>query len=176
MLVTLARVAFVLSDGLQRKLPRAILAEGDPSYYLKRQALYALVGLGALVILARVNFRSLRHAGGPMLLVSFFFLLAVLAIGTAVNGARRWLPLGIIDFQPSELAKLALAFWVQRFSRVVALALLGRCRPIAWASARLRPHSSSRSRNRDRGRDHVDAMRCRGARSLIAAAGTIGAF
>jgi cell division protein FtsW len=110
--VTLALVAFGLVMVYSASSARAILAEGDPSYYLKRQALYALVGLGALVILARVNFRSLRHAGGPMLLVSFFFLLAVLAIGTAVNGARRWLPLGIIDFQPSELAKLALAFWV----------------------------------------------------------------
>jgi cell division protein FtsW len=111
-LVTLGLVAFGLVMVYSASSARAILAEGDPAYYLKRQALYALAGLGVLVILARLNFRSLRHAGGPMLIVSFFFLLAVLVIGTAVNGARRWLPLGIIDFQPSELAKLALALWV----------------------------------------------------------------
>jgi cell division protein FtsW len=110
--VTLALVAFGLVMVYSASSARAILAQGDPAYYLKRQALYALAGLVALVVLSRANFRSLRHAAGPMLLVSFFFLFAVLAIGTAVNGARRWLPLGIIDFQPSELAKLALAFWV----------------------------------------------------------------
>jgi cell division protein FtsW len=37
---------------------------------------------------------------------------AVLAVGTAVNGARRWIPLGTLTFQPSELAKLALALWI----------------------------------------------------------------
>ena len=39
-------------------------------------------------------------------------LVAVLVMGTSVNGARRWLPIGIIDFQPSELAKLALCLWL----------------------------------------------------------------
>jgi cell division protein FtsW len=89
-----------------------MLAAGDPAYYLKRQALYALLGLGLLALMSRVNFRALRFAGAPLLAVSFFLLVAVLALGTEVNGARRWLSTGVIDFQPSELAKLALALWV----------------------------------------------------------------
>jgi len=57
----------------------------------------------------------MRRLGGPLLLTAFVFLVAVLVMGTTVNGARRWLPLGVIDFQPSELAKLALAVWLAAF-------------------------------------------------------------
>ena len=111
-LVTLGLVAFGLVMVYSATSGRAIVGEGDPSYYLERQAAYALLGLVALVVCARLDFRALRHASGPLLVVAFFFLLAVLAIGTPVNGARRWLPLGFFDFQPSELAKLALGLWV----------------------------------------------------------------
>ena len=111
-LVTLGLVAFGLVMVYSATSGRAIVSEGDPAYYLKRQAVYALLGLVAMVICARLDFRALRHASGPLLAVAFFFLLAVLVVGTAVNGARRWLPLGFFDFQPSELAKLALAVWV----------------------------------------------------------------
>jgi cell division protein FtsW len=111
-LLTLGLVAFGLVMVYSASSARAMLAAGDPSYYLKRQALYALLGLGLLALMARVDFRTLRYAGGPLLAVSFFLLVAVLAVGTEVNGARRWLSTGIIDFQPSELAKFALALWV----------------------------------------------------------------
>jgi cell division protein FtsW len=111
-LLTLGLVAFGLVMVYSASSARAMLAAGDPAYYLKRQALYALLGLALLALMARVDFRMLRHAGGPLLAVSFFLLVAVLAVGTEVNGARRWLSTGIIDFQPSELTKFALALWV----------------------------------------------------------------
>jgi cell division protein FtsW len=111
-LLTLGLVAFGLVMVYSASSARAMLAAGDPAYYLKRQALYALLGLGLLALMSRVDFRALRFVGGPLLAVSFFLLVAVLALGTEVNGARRWLSTGVIDFQPSELAKLALALWV----------------------------------------------------------------
>jgi len=110
-LVTLALVAFGLVMVYSASSARALLGADDPAYYLKRQALYAVAGLVALVLLSRTDYRCLRHAAGPLLLASFVLLVAVLAIGTAVNGARRWIPLGTLTFQPSELAKLALALW-----------------------------------------------------------------
>jgi len=110
-LVTLALVAFGLVMVYSASSARALLGADDPAYYLKRQALYAVAGLVALVLLSRTDYRRLRHAAGPLLLASFVLLVAVLAIGTAVNGARRWIPLGTLTFQPSELAKLALALW-----------------------------------------------------------------
>jgi cell division protein FtsW len=110
-LVTLGLVAFGLVMVYSASSARALLSSDAPSYYLKRQAVYALMGLVALVVLSRIDFHRLRHATGPLLAATFFLLVAVLALGTAVNGARRWLPLGFIDFQPSELAKLVLALW-----------------------------------------------------------------
>jgi cell division protein FtsW len=111
-LLTLGLVAFGLVMVYSASSARAMLAANDPAYYLKRQALYALLGLGLLALMTRIDFRALRHVGGPLLGVSFFLLVAVLAVGTEVNGARRWLSTGVIDFQPSELAKFAVAIWV----------------------------------------------------------------
>jgi len=110
-LVTLGLVAFGLVMVYSASSARALLSADAPSYYLKRQAIYAVMGLVALVILSRFDFHRLRHATQPLLAVTFILLVAVLAIGTAVNGARRWIPIGFMNFQPSELAKLVLALW-----------------------------------------------------------------
>ena len=111
-LVTLGLVAFGLVMVYSASSGRAAVAADDPMYYLKRQAVYAVIGLAALAVLSRLDFRKLRHVGGTLVVVSAVLLVAVLVIGTSVNGARRWLPLGIVDFQPSELAKLGLALWL----------------------------------------------------------------
>jgi cell division protein FtsW len=113
--VTLGLVAFGLVMVYSASSARAMLASGDPAYYLKRQALYAVAGLVALALLSRFDFRRLRHAAGPLVLANVALLVAVLVLGTAVNGARRWLSVGIVDFQPSELAKLALALWIAAY-------------------------------------------------------------
>ena len=110
-LVTLGLVAFGLVMVYSASSARALLSADAPSYYLKRQAIYAVMGLVALVVLSRFDFHRLRHATQPLLAVTFVLLVAVLAIGTAVNGARRWSPIGFMNFQPSELAKLVLALW-----------------------------------------------------------------
>jgi cell division protein FtsW len=115
LLVTLGLVAFGLVMVYSASSARAALAADDPAYYLKRQALYAVVGIAALAVLSRVHFRRLRPWIAPLLLVSFVLLLAVLVLGDPVNGARRWLSFGAIALQPSELAKLALALWVAAF-------------------------------------------------------------
>ncbi len=125
-LVTLGLVAFGLVMVYSASSARGLIASDDPAYYLKRQALYALVGLVALVLLSRTDFRKLRHVGGPMLAVALFLLVAVLVIGTSVNGAKRWIPLGAFSFQPSELAKLGLALWLgARLARKPAPRSLG---------------------------------------------------
>jgi cell division protein FtsW len=110
-LVTLGLVAFGLVMVYSASSARALLSSDAPSYYLKRQAIYALMGLVALVVLSRLDFHRLRHATDALLGITFILLVAVLVIGTAVNGARRWIPIGFMNFQPSELAKLSLALW-----------------------------------------------------------------
>ena len=114
-LVTLGLVAFGLVMVYSASSARAALAADDPAYYLKRQAVYALAGIVALVLLSRMDYRRLRFAVAPLLLGSFALLVAVLVLGTPVNGARRWLSLGPASLQPSELAKLALVLWLAAY-------------------------------------------------------------
>jgi cell division protein FtsW len=130
--VTLGLVAFGLVMVYSASSARATLAADDPAYYLKRQAAYAFLGLIALAVLSRTDYRRLRYLVPPLLLASFALLLIVLVAGTPVNGARRWLTIGPATLQPSELAKLALALWVAAYlSRLPAPQSLGELfRPI----------------------------------------------
>jgi len=79
--------------------------------YLERQGFYALLGLGLMIGASRFDYRRLRGLAPALVLGSLVLCLVVLVAGTQVNGARRWLSLGPATFQPSELAKLALAIW-----------------------------------------------------------------
>ncbi|HKH31596.1 MAG TPA: putative lipid II flippase FtsW [Gaiellaceae bacterium] len=114
-LVTLALVAFGLVMVYSATSAPAALGDGDPGYYLKKQGVYALAGLVLLVIASRMPYRSLRHMAPTLVVVSLVLLLAVLVVGEAVNGARRWLTFGPAVFQPSELAKVSLAIWAAAY-------------------------------------------------------------
>jgi cell division protein FtsW len=111
LLVPLALTAFGLVMVYSATSAPAALGNGNPVAYLERQAAYALIGIGLMVVAARSDFRKLR-ALAPSLVVSALALcLVVLAIGERINGARRWIGVGPVAFQPSELAKLAVLVW-----------------------------------------------------------------
>jgi cell division protein FtsW len=114
-LVTLGLVAFGLVMVYSATSAPAALGDGDPGYYLKKQGVYALAGLVLLVIASRTPYRALRNLAPTLVVASIGLLLAVLVIGQAVNGARRWLTFGPAVFQPSELAKVALAVWAAAY-------------------------------------------------------------
>jgi len=115
MLVTLGLVAFGLVMVYSATSASAALANGDPAYYLKRQAVYAFLGLVAMAVCARLDFHKLRALAPVLMVTSVVLLLAVLVLGQATNGARRWISFGPAQFQPSELAKLALAVWAASY-------------------------------------------------------------
>lgn len=81
------------------------------SHYLQRQILYVAVGGFALWLGARIDYRRLRAFTYPLLLLSLLALLVVLGM-PARNGAKRWIPLGPLTFQPVEVAKLALVTYL----------------------------------------------------------------
>jgi cell division protein FtsW len=114
-LVTLGLVAFGLVMVYSATSAPAALGDGDPGYYLKKQGVYALAGLVLLVAASRFPYRALRNLAPSLVAVSIILLVAVLVVGEAVNGARRWLTFGPAVFQPSELAKLALAVWAAAY-------------------------------------------------------------
>jgi cell division protein FtsW len=114
-LVTLGLVAFGLVMVYSATSAPAALGGGDPGYYLKKQGVYALAGLVLLIVASRMPYRALKQLAPTMVVVSLGLLLAVLVVGEAVNGARRWLTFGPAVFQPSELAKLSLAVWAAAY-------------------------------------------------------------
>jgi cell division protein FtsW len=111
-LVTLALTAFGLVMVYSATSARAAVGDGQPMYYLTRQAIFAVLGLVALVVAVRVPYTAWRRSAPTLLVVSLVLLAGVLVVGAEINGARRWFPLGPLSFQPSELAKLAIAVWV----------------------------------------------------------------
>lgn len=86
----------------------------DPFFFVKRQALGAFLGLASLVLFLRLDYRILRTLAIPILLVGIALLMAVHIphIGIIENGAARWIHLGPLRFQPSELAKLCLILYI----------------------------------------------------------------
>src|SRR5947209_13618742 len=93
----------------------AALAKTDPMSYLKKQGIYALFGVALMIAMSRFDYRRLRPIAPTAVAVALLLCLAVLVVGTRVNGARRWIALGPATFQPSELAKLALAVWAAAY-------------------------------------------------------------
>jgi cell division protein FtsW len=110
-LVTLALVAFGLVMVYSATSAAAAVGGTDPSYYLRRQGAYAVLGIILMVVAQRWDYRRLRPLASGLVLVALGLLLAVLVIGPPVNGARRWISFGPAVFQPSEFAKLALCVW-----------------------------------------------------------------
>jgi len=109
--VTLGLVAFGLVMVYSATSASAALGDGDPMSYLKRQAVYALLGVILMVTAARFDYHRLRYVAPPLLVVALGLCVAVLVLGPEINGARRWFLLGPASFQPSELAKLALCLF-----------------------------------------------------------------
>jgi len=83
---------------------------GSSFLYFYKQIVGIVAGCAAMFCLSRIDYRILGKLAGPMLLLSTAMLIAVLVPGVSVTrgGSSRWLELGPLTFQPSELAKLTL--------------------------------------------------------------------
>ena len=84
---------------------------GSPWAIVIRQALYMGAGIGALLLFARVDYRWWRKLRGPLVIVTLVLLVVVLVphLGVSSGGSSRWIGIGMLQLQPSELMKLALA-------------------------------------------------------------------
>jgi cell division protein FtsW len=87
---------------------------GNTNYFVTRQAIFALIGMAAMVFFMRMDYNRLRVLSLPMMVIALVALVLVLVPGIGVerNGAARWLELGPISIQPSEYAKLALVIYI----------------------------------------------------------------
>lgn len=96
-------------------------SEYDTSYaistrYLQKQAVCAAIGLAAMWVLSRIPVEFWYRMAWPLYGVSILLLLSVLVVGEEVNGARRWINLAGIQFQPSEVAKFTMILLFARLT------------------------------------------------------------
>lgn len=84
----------------------------NAQFFLVRQGIYALVGAAAMALVASLDHKRLRALSYPVLLGTFGLMAAVPFLGHRVNGAVRWIRLGPVNLQPSEIAKVALVAWL----------------------------------------------------------------
>ncbi len=114
-LVTLGLVAFGLVMVYSATSAAAAVGGGDPIGFLKRQGVYAVAGLVLMIAAARFDYHGLRLLAPGLVVAAFVLCVAVLVVAPEINGARRWLQLGPVTFQPSELAKVALCVWIAAY-------------------------------------------------------------
>lgn len=88
----------------------ALYEQGDLYFFIKKQAIWAVIGLGFMSFFARVDYHFLRKLTWPLAIGTLGLLVLVLAIGKEINGAKRWLEFGGLSIQPSEIAKYAVVF------------------------------------------------------------------
>jgi len=83
---------------------------GNKEYFLIRQLIWATVGIIAMLVVSRLDYRRIAQFSPILMLASIVLLILVLipGIGAYVNGARRWFNFGPFSFQPSEMAKLSI--------------------------------------------------------------------
>jgi len=117
--------------------PTLGLKHGDTFYYIKRELFFLILGMAALYYGLWLNLDNLRNKAYLLFIISIALLILIFVpgVGRRVLGASRWIDLGIISFQPSELIKLTmvvfLARWladrkdaIKNFSRAILLPLI----------------------------------------------------
>ncbi len=87
----------------------------DPHYYLKRQAVFLVLGVTVMVVVALFDYRRLEQISTMLYVGIVLALLAVLAVGSSAQGSARWFSLGPLQLQPSEFATVALIIAVATY-------------------------------------------------------------
>ena len=100
---------------LSASFPYAEKVYGDPLYLFKRQAVFAVMGIVAMLVIGRINYERFRGLSRLLLLAAVALLILVLVPGVGItrNNATRWLGLASksLTFQPSEIAKIAVILY-----------------------------------------------------------------
>ena len=96
----------------------ALYLKGDGFYYIKRQAVFAVLGFIGMLIISRIPYRIYHHFAWIFFLISYILLAATLAM-PAINNAKRWIIIGGFTFQPSELVKFTI---VLLFAHLISVA------------------------------------------------------
>lgn len=83
----------------------------NSTYFIVRQGVFAVLGVTAMLIISKINYNYFRYAAVIGMVVAFLLLVVVLLLPEWKPGFKRWINLGFITFQPSEIAKIAIVLF-----------------------------------------------------------------
>ncbi|MBO5179721.1 MAG: putative lipid II flippase FtsW [Clostridia bacterium] len=115
LIVVLVLLAIGLVTVLSASAHYSLRTEGDSYFYVKKQLLFAVVGIISMLIISRIDYRILNSRISYVLLGIAFVMLCLVfvpGIGVTRNDATRWINLAGFQFQPSEIMKVAMIFFI----------------------------------------------------------------
>lgn len=118
--IVLFLVAFGLVMVYSTSSYTAELRTGTAFYYLKRQGVFALGGIVAMLVVGNWDYHNWKRLSLLMMYGIIGLLLLVLIMGVASNGATRWIQIGPIQFQPSEVAKIVIILFTAHMATIKA--------------------------------------------------------
>lgn len=111
--VVIALIGFGVVMVYSASAIEATVRHSDAQFFLKRQAIYAVLGLVAMWFVSRIDYRKLKPFTYPILIVVVAMLVACVAgLGHKAGNAYRWLSIGPVHIQPAETAKLGIVLWL----------------------------------------------------------------
>lgn len=99
--------------------PQALASFGDKFYFLKQQGLWMIIGIVAFFLCTKIKYSFWEKLATPLFFSSVLLLIAVLFPGFSYKalGARRWIDIGFLSFQPSEVIKLGLVLYFAKLAK-----------------------------------------------------------
>ena len=88
---------------------------GDGLYFVKRQTIWLIIGIAVMIIVSRIDINLLKRHTEKAYVVTLALLVLTLLIGFVGNGAQRWIAIGPITVQPSEIAKLTMTMMLAKY-------------------------------------------------------------
>lgn len=117
--LTIALLTIGLIMLFSASYPYAYYYKDSSYYYFIRQIVFAVAGLVAMLLMSKINYKILKAIYKPVFVVTIALLVIVLFYHTNVQNFKRWIPLGPVTIQPSDLAKftiiLTLAVYISKY-------------------------------------------------------------
>lgn len=119
--IALLAIGFVMVSSAS--IPFSTRLHNDPFYFAVRDGVYVIAALCTCAFFVQIPSDRWEKYSGWFFIISLLLLVVVLIVGKDVNGAIRWIPIGPLNFQPAELAKLAVIcyfanFYVRKFDEM----------------------------------------------------------
>ncbi|BBB25508.1 putative lipid II flippase FtsW [Amphritea japonica] len=108
--ICLILIGFVMISSASIEV--AAVRNSNPFFYMIRHGIFILIGLAAAIVVLKIPISFWQRSGPWLLLIGFLLLILVLIVGREINGSVRWISLGPINLQASEVAKFAMVIYL----------------------------------------------------------------